>query len=55
LRFENAIARIGQTIFVFHIVPTAAEARSNKDITFDEMQSCLQKASLDEGWTSTIL
>jgi len=55
LRFENAIARIGQTIYVFHIVPTAAEARSGKDITFDEMQSCLQKTSFEEGWRSTIL
>jgi hypothetical protein len=55
LRFENAIARIGQTIYVFHIVPTKAEARSGIEITFDEMQSCLQKTPTEEGWRFTIL
>ena len=55
LRFENAIARIGQTIYIFHVVPTAAEARSGKDITFDEMRSCLQESSSEEGRRFTIL
>jgi hypothetical protein len=55
LRFENAFAQIGQTIYVFHIVPTAAEARSGKDLTFEEMQSCLQKVSTGGRWRLTIL
>jgi hypothetical protein len=57
LRFENAIAQIGQTIFVFHIVPTATAtaARSSKDIAYEELRSCLQEASLEDNWKYTIL
>jgi len=55
LRFDNAIARIGQTIYVFHVVPTAAEAHSDKDITFDEVQPCLQELSSEDNWKSTVL
>jgi hypothetical protein len=55
LRFENAIATIGQTIYVFHIVPTVADAHSGKDITFDELQSCVEEASMGENLKSIVL
>lgn len=48
LRFENATARIGQTIYVFHVVPTAAQVRSNKDILFDDLRSSFRETSHEE-------
>ncbi len=53
LPFENAVAMIGRTIYVFHIVPTAADIHTNRDININEIYSCLQDASLDENWKFT--
>lgn len=55
LTFENSVERIGDTIYLFHIVPRPSDAKSNRSISSDLLNGCLIEATDDERRTFTVL
>ena len=55
LKFEKSIDRIGDTIYLFHIVPNPSDAKSMRSISYDDLKGSLIEATDDERRTYTVL
>jgi len=48
LKYKNAVDRVGHTIYIFRVVPTAAEVDSPKAITYDQLRSSFREVTAHE-------
>ncbi len=53
--FENAIDRVGQTIYIFRVVPRITEGETTKAITYDELRASFREVTLRDRRTYTLL
>ncbi len=55
LKYDNAIERVGQTIYIFRVVPGIPEGETTKAITYDQLRASFREVTLRDRRTYTLL